>query len=134
MNFTENYDMFLGEDHELLRKTVRDFAEKEVALSIREWDRSGAQADQGPETRTHIRPLLARMGELGLLGVPVFIFLEGPRGRGRARVQRDCSADARRLLPFRRWLGPATPGVIGGGRGVCDGRAKGPARLQRGEE
>ncbi|HEX9372181.1 MAG TPA: acyl-CoA dehydrogenase family protein, partial [Roseiflexaceae bacterium] len=30
----------------------------------------GAQAE-GPETRTHIRPLLARMGELGLLGICV---------------------------------------------------------------
>src|SRR5262249_57606796 len=69
MNFTEHYDMFLSEEHELLRKTVRDFAEKEVAPHIREWDRSGAQADQGPETRTHIRPLLKRMGELGLLGI-----------------------------------------------------------------
>src|SRR5262249_688221 len=69
MNFTEHYDMFLSEEHELLRKTVRDFAEKEVAPHIREWDRSGAQADQGPETRTYIRPLLKRMGELGLLGI-----------------------------------------------------------------
>jgi len=71
MNFTEHYDMFLNDEHELLRKTVRDFAEKEVAPHIREWDRSGAQADQGPETRTHIRPLLTRMGELGLLGICV---------------------------------------------------------------
>jgi len=69
MNFTEHYDMFLSDEHELLRKTVRDFAEKEVAPHIREWDRSGAQADTGPETRTHLRPLLARMGELGLLGI-----------------------------------------------------------------
>src|SRR5215213_7916660 len=69
MNFTEHYDMFLSDEHELLRKTVRDFAEKEVAPHIREWDRSGAQADTGPETRAHIQPLLARMGELGLLGI-----------------------------------------------------------------
>jgi len=71
MNFTENYDMFLGEDHELLRKTVRDFAEKEVAPHIRDWDRSGAEAGEGPETRAHIRPILKRMGELGLLGICV---------------------------------------------------------------
>jgi alkylation response protein AidB-like acyl-CoA dehydrogenase len=70
MDFTENYDMFLSEEHELLRKTVRDFAEKEVAPHIREWDRSGAAAE-GPETREHIRPLLKRMGELGLLGICV---------------------------------------------------------------
>jgi alkylation response protein AidB-like acyl-CoA dehydrogenase len=69
MNFTANYDMFLNEEHELLRKTVREFAEKEVAPHIRAWDRSGAEAGEGPETRTHIRPVLARMGELGLLGI-----------------------------------------------------------------
>jgi glutaryl-CoA dehydrogenase (non-decarboxylating) len=69
MDFTANYEMFLGEEHELLRRTVREFAEKEVAPHIREWDRSGAQAGEGPETRTHIRPILKRMGELGLLGI-----------------------------------------------------------------
>jgi glutaryl-CoA dehydrogenase (non-decarboxylating) len=71
MNFTENYDMFLSEEHTLLRQTVRDFAEKEIAPHIREWDRSGAEASAGPETRTHIRPVLKRMGELGLLGICV---------------------------------------------------------------
>jgi glutaryl-CoA dehydrogenase (non-decarboxylating) len=69
MDFTANYEMFLSEEHELLRRTVREFAEKEVAPHIREWDRSGAQAGEGPETRTHIRPILQRMGELGLLGI-----------------------------------------------------------------
>lgn len=68
MDFTANYDMFLGEEHELLRKTVRDFAEKEVAPHIREWDRSGAEAE-GAEARPHVRQVLARMGELGLLGI-----------------------------------------------------------------
>jgi glutaryl-CoA dehydrogenase (non-decarboxylating) len=71
MNFTENYDMFLSEEHTLLRQTVRDFAEREIAPHIREWDRSGAEAGAGPETRTHIRPVLKRMGELGLLGICV---------------------------------------------------------------
>src|SRR5580765_6530267 len=68
MNFTEHYDMFLSDEHELLRKTVRDFAEREVAPHIRDWDRSGAETDAGPETREHIRPVLERMGELGLRG------------------------------------------------------------------
>jgi glutaryl-CoA dehydrogenase (non-decarboxylating) len=71
MDFTSNYDMFLSEEHNLLRQTVRDFAEKEVAPHIRDWDRSGAAAGAGPETRPHIRPLLERMGELGLLGICV---------------------------------------------------------------
>lgn len=69
MDFTANYEMFLTEEHELLRRTVRDFAEKEVAPFIRSWDRSGAEHGEGPETREHIRPILKRMGELGLLGI-----------------------------------------------------------------
>ncbi|NTV99864.1 MAG: butyryl-CoA dehydrogenase [Oscillochloris sp.] len=69
MDFTAGYGMFLGEEHELLRRTVRDFAEREVAPYIRTWDRSGAEHSEGPETRPHIRPILKRMGELGLLGI-----------------------------------------------------------------
>lgn len=69
MDLTANYGMFLNEEHDILRKTVRDFAEKEVAPHIREWDRSGAEHGEGPETRTHLRPVLKRMGELGLLGI-----------------------------------------------------------------
>ncbi len=69
MDFTAHYDMFLNEEHELLRKTVRDFAEKEVAPHIREWDRTGAVAHEGPETRAHIRPIIKRMADLGLLGI-----------------------------------------------------------------
>jgi glutaryl-CoA dehydrogenase (non-decarboxylating) len=69
MDFTAGYGMFLGEEHELLRRTVRDFAEKEVAPHIRAWDRSGAEHGEGPENRPHIRPILKRMGELGLLGI-----------------------------------------------------------------
>ncbi|MBU6332848.1 MAG: acyl-CoA dehydrogenase family protein [Chloroflexi bacterium] len=68
MDFTANYDMFLGDEHELLRRTVREYAEREVAPFIREWDRSGAHAD-GAETRGHIRPVLRRMADLGLLGI-----------------------------------------------------------------
>jgi alkylation response protein AidB-like acyl-CoA dehydrogenase len=68
-DFTANYGMFLSPEHDLLRRTVRDFAEREVAPHIREWDRSGAAAHEGTETRTHIRPILKRMAELGLLGI-----------------------------------------------------------------
>jgi alkylation response protein AidB-like acyl-CoA dehydrogenase len=68
MDFTEHYDMFLGEEHEILRTTVRTFAEKEVAPHIRAWDRSGASAE-GAESRPHIRPVIERMGALGLLGI-----------------------------------------------------------------
>lgn len=69
MDFTAGYEMFLTDEHELLRRTVREFAEKEIAPSIRTWDRSGAEHAEGPEQREHIRPILNRMGELGLLGI-----------------------------------------------------------------
>lgn len=69
MDYTAHYDMFLTEEHEMLRRTVRDFAEKEIAPFIRAWDRSGARHDAGPEERQHIRLVINRMGELGLLGV-----------------------------------------------------------------
>ena len=69
MDFTANYGMFLTEEHTLLRQSVRQFAETEVAPNLRAWDRSGAEVSDGPETRPHLRPLLQRMGELGLLGV-----------------------------------------------------------------
>jgi glutaryl-CoA dehydrogenase (non-decarboxylating) len=66
MDLTENYGFFLSEEHELLRETVRSFAEKEVAPHIRAWDREGAKDDGD---RSHIVPTLKRMGELGLLGI-----------------------------------------------------------------
>jgi alkylation response protein AidB-like acyl-CoA dehydrogenase len=69
MELTDGYDMFLTAEHALLRTTVRAFAEQEVAPHIREWDRSGGALVSGPETRPHIRPILKRMGELGLLGI-----------------------------------------------------------------
>ncbi len=69
MDFTAGYEMFLTEEHALLRQTVRQFAETEVAPFIREWDRQGAAQGEGPETRAHLRPLLERMGQLGLLGI-----------------------------------------------------------------
>ncbi|HUI88735.1 MAG TPA: acyl-CoA dehydrogenase family protein [Anaerolineales bacterium] len=53
-------DFSLSPEHEMTRKTVRDFAEKEVAPVIKEFDRK-----QEP-----IPWVLKRMGELGLLGLP----------------------------------------------------------------
>ncbi len=66
MDFTANYDMFLGEEHQLLRQTVRQFAEREVLPHIRDWDRQGAREDGD---MSHVRPILKRMGELGFLGI-----------------------------------------------------------------
>ena len=66
MDLTANYDMFLGEEHEMLRQTVRQFAEREVQPFIRDWDREGAKDDGDT---SHILPILKRMGELGFLGI-----------------------------------------------------------------
>ena len=46
-------------------------------------------------------------GELGLIGVPVLLVPGGPRAQGRARLQGDRAAVARRLLSVRRGLGQA---------------------------
>ena len=53
-------DFSLSPEHEMTRKTVRDFAQKEVGPVIKEFDRK-----QEP-----IPWLLKRMGELGILGLP----------------------------------------------------------------
>jgi alkylation response protein AidB-like acyl-CoA dehydrogenase len=60
-------DLSLGPDHEMIRKLVREFAQKEVAPFIREWDR---QQQMGPD-------VLARMGELGILGICFPVSLGG---------------------------------------------------------
>ena len=53
-------DFSLSPEHEMTQKTVRDFAQKEIAPVIKEFDRK-----QEP-----IPWLLKRMGELGILGLP----------------------------------------------------------------
>jgi alkylation response protein AidB-like acyl-CoA dehydrogenase len=52
-------DFRLSDEQEMVVRMVRDFAEKEVAPTIREWDRK-------QEMAPHILP---RMGELGILGI-----------------------------------------------------------------
>ena len=52
-------DFKLSEEQELLRKTVRDFAEQELAPHTREWD-----DEQG-----FPRSVFTKLGELGLMGV-----------------------------------------------------------------
>jgi glutaryl-CoA dehydrogenase (non-decarboxylating) len=53
-------DFSLSPEHHMAQKTVRDFAQKEIAPVIKEYDRK-----QEP-----IPFMLKRMGELGLLGLP----------------------------------------------------------------
>ncbi|MGD8848396.1 MAG: acyl-CoA dehydrogenase family protein, partial [Anaerolineales bacterium] len=52
-----NFD--LSEEHKMVQKMVRDFAQKEVAPVIKEADRKGEMAPN----------VLERMGELGILGI-----------------------------------------------------------------
>jgi len=52
-------DFGLGPDHEMVRRMVRDFAESEVAPTIRDWDRKHQMAPF----------VLPRMAELGILGI-----------------------------------------------------------------
>jgi alkylation response protein AidB-like acyl-CoA dehydrogenase len=52
-------DFELSEDQRLLKKTVRDFAERELKPHSREWD----------ETQQFPREIFGKLGELGLLAV-----------------------------------------------------------------
>lgn len=52
-------DFSLSDEHEMVRKMVQDFARREVAPVVQEWDRKHEMAP-------HILP---RMAELGLLGI-----------------------------------------------------------------
>lgn len=54
-----NYAPYFTEEHRLLRKTIRQFLEKEVTPFLDEWEEKG----EFP------REILTRMGELGFLGL-----------------------------------------------------------------
>src|ERR1700742_4892148 len=53
-------DFDLSDDHELIRRTVREFAEQEVAPVAEELDREKAFPYE----------IVAKRGELGLMGIP----------------------------------------------------------------
>jgi alkylation response protein AidB-like acyl-CoA dehydrogenase len=53
-------DFDLSDDHELIRRTVRDFAENEVAPVAEELDR----------TKSFPYAIVRQLGELGLMGIP----------------------------------------------------------------
>src|SRR5678815_1919921 len=53
-------DFDLSDDHELIRRTVRDFAEGEVAPVAEELDRE----------KRFPYEIVAKLGELGLMGIP----------------------------------------------------------------
>lgn len=66
-------DFELSEEQRLLKKTVRDFAEKELKPHAREWD----------ETQQFPREIFRKLGELGLLAV---VFPEEYGGSGMSTV------------------------------------------------
>ena len=66
-------DVRLTADQELLRRSIREFAEAELGPHVREWD----EAQQLP------RSLLTRCGELGLMGIQ---FSEQYGGAGMSSV------------------------------------------------
>lgn len=67
-------DFSFSEDQEMLRRTVREFAEQEIAPSVLDYD----------EKQEYPRELIAKAGELGLLGV---IFPEDVGGAGLGYVE-----------------------------------------------
>lgn len=72
----------LSQEHEDFRKVVRDFAEKEVAPHIAEWDR----ASHFPTD------LVPKMGELGLFGLVVPEEYGGSAGEGQGDFTSLCVA------------------------------------------
>ena len=52
-------DFSLSEEQQLLKKTVRDFAESELLPHVREWD----------EKQEFPREVFGKLGALGLMGV-----------------------------------------------------------------
>ncbi len=66
-------DFRLSEQQEILRRTVREFAETEIRPFVREWD----------EAQAFPRSLVAKMAGLGLMGIQ---FTEGYGGAGMSAV------------------------------------------------
>ncbi len=84
----DTMDFDLSDDHELIRRTVRDFAEGEVAPVAEELDR----------TKSFPYEIVRQLGELGLMGIP-FPEEYGGGGRRLAGLRaRGRGAHARGLL------------------------------------
>ena len=81
-------ELRLRDEQELIRRTVREFAETKVAPVAEELDR---------EARFPYE-LVAELGELGLMGLPIPEEYGGAGGRHRLLCDRDRGADADRLL------------------------------------
>jgi alkylation response protein AidB-like acyl-CoA dehydrogenase len=80
-------DFSLNEEQRLLKQSVRDFAEKEIAPHAREWDAK----------QEFPREVFTKLGELGLMGVvwPADYGGAGPRRRSTRSSRRRCRAPTR---------------------------------------
>ena len=81
-------DFDLSDDHELIRRTVRDFAEGEVAPVAEELDRE----------KRFPYEIVAKLGDLGLMGIPFPEEYGGAGGDTLAYAHRGRGAHARRLV------------------------------------
>ena len=84
-------DFDLPDDHELIRRTVRDFAEQEVAPVAEELDR----------TKAFPYAIVKQLGELGLMGIPFPEEYGGGGGRLAGLRDRGRGAHARGLVAWR---------------------------------
>ena len=66
--------------------------------------------------------LCSRAGELGLLGVPAFMFQEGDDPVAEQAFREIARLTARRLLPLRSGRRPPAWRAVAGGCGLCRGR------------
>ena len=84
-------DFSFTDEQQQLRRTVREFAESEIAPHVMEWD----EASQFPSE------LIPKLAEMGLMGV---IFPEEYGGAGLGYIE---YAIGHRRTVARRWLGRA---------------------------
>ena len=103
---------------------------KVLAHAARETERRKVQAlvFVGDAMEEKLDDLCQAAGELGLLGVPAFMFQEGGDADRRAGVPRDRAADPGRLLPLRSGRRPAAWRTAARGRGLCGRRHAGAGR------
>ena len=112
---------FTTPEREALRDTVRQFVKRDVAPYLDEWERAGELP----------RELHRKAGELGLLGVPVFIFHEGSDPKAQeafrqiAHLTRGacCPFDASSAQQLRDLLS-AVAVYAAGGRAALEGYSR----------
>src|SRR3982750_3036043 len=104
-------DFDLPDDHELIRRTVRDFAEGEVAPVAEELDR----------TKAFPYAIVKQLGELGLMGIP---FPEEYGGAGGDSLAYALAVEElTRGEQKKGWLPKLTSGEVLGAFGLTEPEA-----------